>query len=221
MIPVFAALILLSLNPEENQPSATKEFPEYSCKLTLPSPEFKWVESDKIPKLLVAFQDEAGTSLIFTAQRIPDGAKLDEANIQSILDDYREDDSISIISGSTVTFREIPSYLFHFRDKKDNSITSNQFFIANGFLYSMQLEVGQDQSEQSNKLDKDQIFSAFEFIGTPKISKSSYRPPDLTTNSRSVNKIITTLVKFFIGIVGAIFAIGIWYRRRNYQQDDF
>lgn len=218
MILTFTSLILLSLNSVDDEIPNVKEFPEYSCKLTLPGPEFKWANKTLPPELLAGFYDESGTDLTLSVQSIAKNVKIDEFFIRDLQESYLNDDSVALISGKMTTFQNVPSYQIRFRSLENDAIKTTRFIIANGYLYGLHLELQEGQITEDGRRNK--IFDAFEFIGDPQLPRSSYRSPNLRPKGKR-NKTIRRLVKFFIGIVGVIFAIGLWYRHRNLQQDDF
>lgn len=218
MILTFTSLILLNLNSVDNEIPKVKEFPEYSCKLTLPGPEFKWSENEMLPGLLAKLKNETEISLVLAIQDTPANAKIDNSTIRQIQDSYLDEDMVTFNSGDILPFRKVPCYQYFLHFKDGHASTVARSFIANRFLYTLYLKMPQDQFEAGDNWD--QLFATFEFIGNPKQPSSSYHSPDLNSKS-GASIIISILFICLFLVVGAIFIIGIWYRRRNYQQDDF
>ncbi|QDU09950.1 hypothetical protein [Gimesia aquarii] len=203
MLFVFTSLILLNLNSVDEETPIVMEFPEYSCKLTLPSPQFKWIEQEIPPDSLAGFYDDIGTKLLFTAKKIPAGVVLNESLIKEIQSPFNQQDSISIQSGEMITFRKVPCYQFHIRFKENSSVRIIRIFIANGYLYELQL---MDSSLLiKNRNLSEYVFSAFEFMETPDIPI----PNSDSTEKKPYNivRILVRVIFFTILVISVLFAV--------------
>ena len=70
---VVAALMTQSLVAVANGAEGVKEFADYRCNLTLPSPRFEWLDHSKISHAVVALGDDSRILLFMVAERAPDG----------------------------------------------------------------------------------------------------------------------------------------------------
>lgn len=202
MIFAFTSLILFSLNSADNETPIVKTFPEYSCKLVLPSPAFKWIEQDVLSDSLAGFHDDIGTKLLLTAKKIPDGVILNDSLIKEIQRPFNQHDSISILNGEMITFRKVPCFQFHIRYAEDNSIGTIRIFIANNYFYELQL-THHLPIDDSNKLEN--AFSLFEFIDTPNIPLPNSHSPKKKPNN--IARILVRVIFFIIVIVGVLLAV--------------
>ena len=223
MIFSLTALICCTLDTEPDTPTRVKEFPEYSCQITLPDSDFTWSKADLYPGLLAEWKNETGISLVLAVQYAPACAKVDDSLIKQIQDSYSNQELATLVSedlavGDLLTFQKVPCYQYFLHFKIDQATTVARAFIANGYLYTLYLKMPQDQFEASD--DWDPLFESFAFIGEPQSPTSSYRPP-IPESRRPPIKFFATFITFFFAAVVTIFSIGLWYRNRNLQRDDF
>ncbi|KAA0143111.1 hypothetical protein FYZ48_01705 [Gimesia chilikensis] len=156
-------------------------------------------------------------SLVLLARDAPDDAKLDDSTIAQIRNSYREEDPVKFMSGKLIVFKDVPCYQYLLKIKAEDSFTVARTFAAHQKIYTLFLNLPGDQLD--DKKNRNRLFDAFEFIGESQTPESSYKPPIPETRKKHY-KLFTNILKFFFVIVGAIFAIGLWYRNRNLRQDD-
>ncbi|MBN72568.1 MAG: hypothetical protein CME32_25220 [Gimesia sp.] len=217
MLYTLAAISCFVLQLEPDTTPGVKEFPAYSCRLRLPDPFFTWSEKELPPNFLAECRNGTGMSLVLLARDAPDDAKLDDSTIAQIRNSYREEDPVKFMSGKLIVFKDVPCYQYLLKIKAEDSFTVARTFAAHQKIYTLFLNLPGDQLD--DKENRNLIFDAFEFIGESQTPESSYKPPIPETRKKPY-KLFTNLLKFFFVIVGAIFAIGLWYRNRNLRQDD-
>jgi hypothetical protein len=217
MLYTLAAIAGFALQTELDTVSQVKEFPSYSCRLKLPDTYFNWSDKELPPNFLAECNNGSGTSLVLLARDATDDAKLDDYTINQIRNSYQEEDPVKFMNGKLIVFKDIPCYQYLLKFKAEDSFTVARTFTANQKIYTLFLNLPGDQLD--DKENRNRLFDAFEFIGESQKSKSSYTPPIPETRKKPY-RLFTSLLKFFFVVVGAIFAIGLWYRNRNLRQDD-
>ncbi len=210
MIFTLTALICCTLDTEPDTIPRVKEFPEYSCQITLPDSKCQWMQEKLPPDTLAVFIDDTGMKLVVAAQKVPAGVVLNESLIKNIQMPYSQDDSVSIINGEMITFREIPCYQFQIRFKENSSISIIRIFIANGCLYDLQfvdnqLPVDALKNPVESLIKLETGFSAFKFIGTPDIPVSTAHAPEKKTYQTGI--LLMKVVFFIFIIVGVLLAV--------------
>ncbi|QDT26261.1 hypothetical protein Enr10x_15620 [Gimesia panareensis] len=217
MLYSLAVITCFVLQAEPDTTPQVKEFPAYSCRLRLPDTYFKWSDKEMPPDFLAECNNGTGISLVLLARDAPKAAKLDDSTIDQIRNSYRENDPVKFMNGKLIVFKDVPCYQYLLKIKAEDSFTVVRTFTAHQKIYTLFLNLPSDQLD--DKENRNRIFDAFEFIGESKTSKPSYKPP-IPETRKNPYRFFTSLLKYFFVIVGAIFAIGLWYRNRNLRQDD-
>ena len=163
ILTAFLMLMWSSLLAGEVQ--ETKEFADLKCKLTLPSPDFKWLDHKQVPYARAFMGNDSGTMLLLLAFKDTEGKPVDKDFAKGFDIGLGKTGDVAKINGSIITFKKLPCYQVNIRIKQNNSTGTIRAFLANGYLYQLQIIGNKSLFKERKKQEK--IFSAFEFIGSP------------------------------------------------------
>ena len=164
-IIITAVLILMGSSLLAGEVQETKEFADLKCKLTLPSPDFKWLDNKQVPYARAFMGNDSGTMLLLLAFKDTEGKPVDEDFAKGFDIGLGKTGDASKINGSIITFEKLPCYQVNIRIKQNNSTGTIRAFCANGYLYQLQIIGNKSLFKERKKQEK--IFSSFEFIGQP------------------------------------------------------
>jgi hypothetical protein len=165
---IILALFYTSLLAEDVQ--KTKEFPDLKCKLTLPSSDFLWLDNKMVPDSKAVLRNNSGIVMLLMVFKIPFGQSINESFIKDFDSDFCQGGRASKISGGMITFKNAPCYQLLFRMKQGDSCGVGRIFLANGYVYSLQVVGGEELIK--NKAEWEKLFSAFEFTSSPSLPSS-------------------------------------------------
>lgn len=157
-----------------------REFPDIRCKMTLPS-SCTWVDVAKEPyskvqNIRAGFRNKDGVLMVFTAIKL---SKEDAAVERVEVAGYEEGAIIAGVSktgGEWITYRGRPCYELKMRVTSQKTELVYRVFMANGYACQMQalnterLRLGPQKAEE--------LFSAFELVGTPPPVTNKPNPTD-------------------------------------------
>jgi hypothetical protein len=141
-----------------------REFPDYRCRLALPGPQYKWLDHSRVAGALAMLGDDSGTALIFMVNAAPRDFALDARFIRGFDEGLEHPGQVVKMDGEIKSFSGVPCYQVHARMEGRGLFLTGKCFAANDYFYSLQL-ISPDIPSQDNHLEN--IFSAFQFIGTP------------------------------------------------------
>ena len=164
-IILTAFLMLMASSLLAGDVQETKEFADLKCKLTLPSPDFKWLDHRKVPNAKAILKNNSGTILLLLALKAPAGESINRNFTKGFDSGFCKGSKAAKISGDIITFKKVPCYQLQVRHKQTDSGGMIRVFFANGYAYN--LEVIGNEALMKEKVKLEKLFSAFEFIGSP------------------------------------------------------
>jgi hypothetical protein len=166
-ILILATLMACALTATAGNNGHLKVFEQYSCRLTLPDPNFEWIDHTQIPQAKAALANDSGAIILFMVNKASDELVINDAFIKGFNESYYKRDVISKISSEMTNFRNVPCYKAHSRLEQENSLATIIIFAANGFVYQLQLISDEATIREHQKLET--VFSAFDFLTKPRL----------------------------------------------------
>lgn len=133
----------------------TKEFPKYKCKLTLPGPDYKWINHTMIPNSIAAFSDSSSSIVVSLLVM----KNIEDSSIDTSFATYFDGGFFEVagdaekISSELGEFKSVPCYSLFARHLKEGFFSVNKVFAANGSVYTLQIVSESTLKDNKAKLD--------------------------------------------------------------------
>jgi len=206
-LTIIVALCVYPSLLHATEPETERRFEQYKCKLVLPDSEYRWLDHTIISNSTAVIGDDSGTIFVLRISNAPGHRQINKGFIREFDEGFMEGADISKISGEITKFKSIPCYQMHARFDSDNLITTSRAFFANGYLYQLQIVGSELPIDERDKLEN--IFSSFEFIGTPILPE----PKEDTKNG--IENIVVGIIEFLIGIIGIVVVVRLITKKKK------
>ena len=165
---VLLAIALLHGPPLHAESSRT--FSSFRCSYTLPGANWEWVDETRIPNGLFVARDDSGIVLMLLAGAAPPGAAVTNEFMVGVERGILKGGVATIRAKRTIQFKSLACQQLEldFSTLKKRAVA--RVFVANGFVYQLQLLGAEIPNESSPELSK--IMNGFEFLTKPGRSKT-------------------------------------------------
>lgn len=153
-IILTAVLMLMGANLLAEDIQKAKEFTDLKCKLTLPSSDFKWLDHKQVPYARAFMGNDSGTMLLLLAFKDTEGKPVDKDFAKGFDIGLGKTGDVAKINGSIITFKKLPCYQVNIRIKQNNSTGTIRAFLANGYLYQLQIIGNKSLFKERKKQEK-------------------------------------------------------------------
>ena len=140
--------------------AADQFFPDKRCKISAPT-GYAWLDPAIIPGAIAVAADESEEMLVLLVADAPDGQTELSDELIGYLEEGLLGGELRKVSGQRIQFKDLSAYEVHV-EAEDESIITVRFFIANGFMY--QLQIAGCKLPVSARDNLSLIFDRFDFM---------------------------------------------------------
>jgi hypothetical protein len=141
----------------------TRTFPAQQCRLTLPGPDWTWIDKEA-PDVLFMAGNTKGFVINLTTVRTPAPVRVDGQFVKGFEKTFYQPGRIEKRGGRFVTFRGLPSYQAEGM-LADGRTSATRVFTAHGLVYHLTLLGAKEPVEQGPAFEK--LMQGFEFTIPP------------------------------------------------------
>jgi hypothetical protein len=148
----------------ENQ---VKDFPEYHCRLTLPSSAWKWDNTFEVPNMLMLANasTEDGIILLLGVSKIKYEYAICDSFIAGVEKGQLSQPGVSKTGSRKLTYCNVPCYQLESFSSEINTHTINRCFNGHGYSFGLVILYPKEYTGEVSALE--QIFDSFVFTSPP------------------------------------------------------
>lgn len=198
--------------------AADQFFPAQRCKISAPT-GYAWLDPAIIPGAIAVAADDSEEMLVLLVAATPEGqTELSDELIGYLEEGLLGEGNLGKISGKAIEFKDLSAYEVHV-EAEDKSIITVRYFIANGFMY--QLQIAGCKLPVSARDNLSLVFDRFDFMSEAESAEVAATMAEMAVEAAAAaekeggggtgarNTIIILIAMGVFALVLFIFVIGV------------